>query len=363
MRFKVAIIFTFIVLLFCSCGMGSNPTLLDKPTFKYVPETTEAPPEKDIVMTFTGDVSFADNWHIMQYCQANKVTPVDLIDDALKAEMKNADIAHMNNEFCISTKGTPLQKMYVFRGKPEYAKYYTELGIDFVTLANNHCFDYGEAAFLEMLEVLQNENIKYLGAGKNSEEAQSPIYYEIEGRTVAFVSATRAEKNIRTPEATEESPGVFRCYETGKLVETIKTAKQNADFVVAILHWGTEDSHYLEQVQRDTAKLYIDAGADLIVGGHAHCLQGVEYYNHVPIIYNLGNFLFSKNTIDTALLKVTLSSDNKLTVQMIPAIQKNCHVTSVLGTEDGKRILNDIKSYSEGITIDEEGYITEDTSA
>jgi len=342
--------------------MESNPTLLEKPTFEYVPETTEATPKKDIVMTFTGDVSFADNWHIMKYCKTNNVTPVDLISDELKTEIKNANISHMNNEFCFSTRGTAIEKQYNFKANPENVKYYTELGVDFVTLANNHCYDYGEDAFLDTLDTLKNADIKYVGAGKDIKEAMSPIYYQAEGKTIAFVAANRSEKNIVTPEATDDTPGVLRCYDTAKFIEVIKEADKNADFVVALVHWGTEDSHKLENVQKETAKLYIDSGADLIVGGHAHCLQGVEYYNGVPIIYNLGNFLFSKTTVDTALLKVTLTSEDKLTLQLIPAIQKDCHVTYVGGTEDGKRILKDIESYSTNVKIDEEGFITDNSS-
>ena len=87
-------------------------------------------------------------------------------------------------------------------------------------------------------------------------------------------------------------------------------------------------------------------------------LQGIEYYKNKPIVYNLGNFLFSSTEIDTALLKVTLTADNEVKLQLIPAIQKDCKVTSVAGTEKGKEILRTVESISEGIVIASDGTVT-----
>jgi poly-gamma-glutamate synthesis protein (capsule biosynthesis protein) len=358
MKPKIILIVLAMLLTFSGCTLEINgsPLLLEEPQFEYDPPKIYL--QRDITMTFTGDVSFADNWHIMEYATRKNLSPVSLISEDLKYEMANADIAHMNNEFCFSTKGKPVNKAYNFRAAPENVKYYNDLGIDFVTLANNHCFDYGPEAFLEMLDVLNGAEIKYVGAGRNLAEAAAPIYYTIDKKTIAFVAGSRAEKTLKTPEATDKDPGVLYCYDTDKLVAAIKEAKSKADFVVVLVHWGTEDSHKLEPEQKTSARAYVDAGADLIVGGHAHCLQGIEYYKNVPIIYNLGNFLFSNNNVDTALLKVTLSHDGKLTVQLIPAVQKDCNVLSLAGTPDGRKVLDDIESYSEGITIDDNGIVT-----
>lgn len=358
MKPKIILIALAILLTFSGCTLQINgsPLLLEEPQFEYDPPKVYL--QRDIVMTFTGDVSFADNWHIMNYCVKKNCSPTALISEDLKYEMAAADIAHMNNEFCFSTTGKAVNKAYNFRANPENVSYYNDLGIDYVTLANNHCFDYGEEAFLEMLDVLNGAGIKYLGAGRNLEEASRPLYYTIDKKTIAIVAATRAEKTLKTPEATDEKPGVFACYDNTKLLSVIKEAKANADFVVVIAHWGTEDSHKLEPEQKTSAHAYVDAGADLIVGGHAHCLQGIEYYKNVPIIYNLGNFLFSNNNVDTALLKVTLTYDGKLIVQLIPAVQKDCNVISLAGTPDGRKVLDDVESYSEGITIDDDGIVT-----
>lgn len=320
--------------------------------------------EENIQLTFGGDISLADNWVVMQYYETTENGISDCISPFLIDKMKSADIAMLNNEFCFSDAGAPMEgKLFTFRGKPSNVSIYNELGIDIVDLANNHCYDFGTEAFLDTLDTLSGAGIKYMGGGRNIDEASRPVYYIIEGRKIAYVAATRAEKYILTPEATDTEPGVLRCYEPEAFIEVIKEAKQNADIVIANLHWGTEDSHWLEDVQPETAYQYIDAGADLIVGSHAHCLQGIEFYNGVPIVYNLGNFWFSDYDIDTGLLGVTINNDNAMELVFYPATQRNSCTTYVGGEEEGERILDLLREYSEGMNalIDENGVITAKT--
>ena len=131
-------------------------------------------------------------------------------------------------------------------------------------------------------------------------------HFIVNGYKIAFVSATCAEKNIMTPGATKNSEGVFRCYDPTDMINLIKKLKETCDYVIPIIHFEKENSHELEDVQVSSARSYIDVGADMVVGPHAHTLQGVEIYKGKPIIYNLGNFLFNNETIDTALFKVIL---------------------------------------------------------
>ena len=320
--------------------------------------------EDGIQLTFGGDISLADNWHVMQFYETTENGITDCISPFLIDKMNCADIAMLNNEFCFSYNGEPMEgKAWTFRGKPTNVSIYHEMGIDIVDLANNHCYDFGKQAFLDTLDTLKDAGIEYMGAGRNIEEASLPVYYIIEGKKIAYVAATRAEKYILTPEATATDPGVLRCYDPAAFIEVIKEAKQNADIVIANVHWGTEDSHWLEDVQPETAYQYIDAGADLIVGSHAHCLQGIEYYKGVPIVYNLGNFWFSEYDIDTGLLGVTITDDNSMELVFYPATQRNSRTTYVGGEEEGARILQCMRDYSSGnnVSIDDNGVITEIT--
>ena len=318
---------------------------------------------KKTVMTFGGDICFADNYATMPFLEKQE----DKLRGCLAKEwfdiMQSADIATLNCEYAISDRGEPMpKKMFTFVSKPENTAYYNELGVDFVTLANNHVFDYGEDAFYDTLDTLDEYGIDRAGAGRNADEAQRPFYYIIDGRKVAFISATRAEKYILTPEAKEDSPGVFRCYDPERLIEVIEETKQNCDYVVLFVHWGTEYSDVLERVQMSTSHDYIDAGADLIIGTHAHQLQGIEFYKGKAIFYNLGNFWFNAKSIETGLVRFELDYDGNEEFYFIPGMQEGCKVSYELGTERGCEILDHLASYEPGrVAIDDDGRIyTED---
>ena len=136
----------------------------------------------------------------------------------------------------------------------------------------------------------------------------------------------------------------------------IKEVRKESDYVISIIHFGKEGYHELEDEQIRSSKAYIDAGASLVVGHHAHTLQGVEIYNDKPIIYNLGNFLFNNETIDTALFKVNLKNDGSMEYYIVPALQKNSY-TDILRDTEKIRVINDINSYSINVKIDEDGKI------
>lgn len=310
----------------------------------------------DITLSFVGDVSLADNWDIMPKYDERKIGIYGVLDEEVLSIMNNADIMVANNEFTLSNRGTRLNKAYTFKGDPKRASIYKEMGVDLVSLANNHIYDYGHDAFIDTLNTLKSQDIAFVGAGNNIEEAKKPYYYIINGYKIAFLNATRAEKNIITPEATENKEGVFRCYDPSLFIEEIQKAKQESDYVVALIHWGKEQSHTLEQVQIDTGKKYIDAGADVLVGSHAHVLQGMEIYNEKLIAYNLGDFLFNDWTTETGILNVNIANDGKLSYKFIPCLQSNVK-TSLLKGDKKTNLINKMQNWSYNVQIDENGYI------
>lgn len=310
----------------------------------------------DITLSFVGDVSLADNWDIMPKYDERKIGIYGVLDEEVLSIMNNADIMVANNEFTLSNRGTRLNKAYTFKGDPKRASIYKEMGVDLVSLANNHIYDYGHDAFIDTLNTLKSQDIAFVGAGNNIEEAKKPYYYIINGYKIAFLNATRAEKNIITPEATENKEGVFRCYDPSLFIEEIQKAKQESDYVVALIHWGKEQSHTLEQVQIDTGKKYIDAGADVLVGSHAHVLQGMEIYNGKLIAYNLGDFLFNDWTTETGILNVNIANDGKLSYKFIPCLQSNVK-TTILKGDKKTNLINKMQNWSYNVQIDENGYI------
>jgi poly-gamma-glutamate synthesis protein (capsule biosynthesis protein) len=286
----------------------------------------------------------------------------DCFSQDLLDEMQSADILMINNEFCYSDRGTALAgKAYTFRANPNRVSLLSDLGADIVSVANNHVYDYGEEAFLDTLVTLDNAGIPYVGAGRNIDEASSPVYMQLGDLTIAYVAASRAEKNKMTPEATATTPGILRCYDPEKFIAEIEEASENSDFVIALPHWGTEYSTTLEKAQTSTAREYIDAGADVIIGAHSHCLQGMEYYNGALVAYSLGNYWFNEKTLDTMLLEVEISGTGStiesVEVQIIPGTQSGWVTTAADTPEEKERIYTYMESISIDVEVDENGYV------
>lgn len=321
----------------------------------------------DFTLAFAGDVNFAEDWNTMEYYRQQENGIYDCIDPELIRLMQEADMTCLNMEFSMSSVGSPMDgKAYTFRADPSRAQILHELGVDLVNLANNHVYDYGTDAFLDMLSILKAEKLPYVGAGADAQEAEEPFYIELQGKTVAVVSATRAEKYILTPEAKEDSPGVFRCYDTKRLLEVVKEADERADFVIAYIRWGTEYSEELEEAQTEGARALAEAGADVVLGAHPHCLQGMEFCGDVPVLYSLGNYWFNEKTLDTVLVKLHFYGDEKernMETILIPARQED-HYTRLL-TEEADMWKEHILSMSpEGIELvwEEPGFILRDAS-
>lgn len=325
--------------------------------------TPEAPAKEPRIytLTFTGDISLADNWHIApKYDERGGITGI--LGDTMLETMKNSDFLVVNSEFTVSNRGTALPgKMYTFRAKPERLAIYHEMGVDLADLANNHVYDYGKEAFLDMLDAFDEYQIPHIGAGRNLEEARKPYFVTIGDYKFAFVAATRAEKNVMTPEATDTNPGTFWCYDPTAMIELIKNLKDQVDFVIPVIHFGRENSHELEKAQADSARAYIDAGAAMVVGHHAHNLQGVEIYNGKPIIYNLGNFLFNNLDTDTALFQVKMDQDGQMEYYILPALQTNYQTILLDNDTKKQQIIDDINSWSINAKLDETGKITPTT--
>ena len=270
------------------------------------------------------------------------------------------NIMMLNNEFPYSDRGMPTEgKQFTFRAKPSTVSYLNDLGVDLVSLANNHAYDYGETALVDTMDILSEAGIAYVGAGNNLQEARRPVYYIVNNMKIAFVAATQIERldNPDTRGATDTSPGVFRCWNGENLLETVKTAKENSDFVIVFLHWGTESQTETDWAQEKQAPEVAAAGADLIIGAHPHCLQRIGVSGGVPIVYSLGNFWFNSKEMDTGMFKVTLNENGLQSCQFIPCRQSGSQTTLLQG-EEKKKVLDFMRGISGGVQIDEEGYVS-----
>ena len=320
----------------------------------------------DIVIDFTGDVSFADGIATTDFMDHQMNGIYDCFSEDLLDEMQSADILMINNEFAYTDRGTALAgKAYTFRANPSRVALMSDLGADIVSVANNHVYDYDEIGLLDTLNTLSLAEMPYVGAGVNLEEAKKPAYFIIGGRKIAIVAATQIERTLNyTKEATGVEPGVMKCLHPEAFCETIREAKANADFVLVFPHWGTEGNANYGADQVALARAFVEAGADAIIGGHTHCLQTVEYMDDVPIFYSLGNYWFSTTgnmpaTYDTGLAQIHITPEGEIESYFIPC-QFYAGVTSELNSEDiaYSNIIDSLNGLSLTAHIDEAGHIS-----
>lgn len=317
-----------------------------------VTEIETEPQVEDFTMFFTGDV-------MLQYCKGiyGEKGINGLITEYIEQEMINADLTMINNEFPFSTRGEKApDKQYTFRVEPSYVSALLDMGVDIASLANNHALDFGQDALVDTFTALDEAGIAYVGAGSTKERAEEAIFVEAGGRKVGVLSASRVipvvEWNIENCQ-----PGLFCTYDSTRLVQRIQEIESQCDFVVVFVHWGLEKKAYPEEYQHNLAKQYIEAGADLVVGNHAHVPQGIEYYNGVPIVYSLGNYIFNPNMTDTYALKVVWDGEGNTNLQIIP-IDTRDYLTGELKDDEAQAFYDYLESISFGIKIDENGMVS-----
>lgn len=338
--------------------LSASGKILERSQGKWVLPENGRSTEGEFTIVFTGDLIFdrgQNPWAASAYSEGIE----SCFDEESWEIMRSADFLVVNNEFAYSDGGSPTpNKKYTFRCPPETAEWLEEMGTDVAALANNHIYDYGEEGILDTFETLDELGIPYIGAGRNIEEAQKPAYFIAGGTIVALLNATEIERyeNPDTKGAEEDSPGVFRCLDDEDLCEKVREAGEHADIVIVFVHWGTEMMPSAEWSQTEKAEDLAEAGADLIVGAHPHCLQNIEYVNDVPVFYSLGNYFFSASTRDSGVLRVAVDtkSGSLGSLQFIPMQQRQGVKTLYDGEKE--RVLDTMRDLSPGVSIDEEGY-------
>lgn len=308
-------------------------------------------------MDFIGDINFDSGWGTMLQASQKDNGINDCISKSVQEELKKADLSIVNNEFTYNKNGLAQDgKEYTFAAYEENVSNLDVFGTDLVNLANNHVYDYGVEGFNDTLITLKNKGFEYIGAGSNLKEASEIKYYIANGRKIAIVSATQIEKYADfTKAATSTEPGVLKIDNTGYVSKLIAKANRNSDYVVVIVHWGTEGNVMYDNEQQQIAEKFVDAGADAIIGGHPHRLQGASFIKDAPVFYSIGNFWFSDSKLYTTIAQIKIDEEGKLSARMIPCIMED-YTTDIITEEamydDFYRYVSDLSS---GIGFDHDG--------
>jgi poly-gamma-glutamate synthesis protein (capsule biosynthesis protein) len=276
--------------------------------------------------------------------------------------LESADITAGNLETAITDRGTPEDnKQYLFRGPKEALPALREAGFDVLNLANNHTLDYGWDGLQDTMDALDLHGLRHMGAGADVHRAFEPVYVEAKGMTVAYIGATNVVPKVSW-KAGPKQPGLAELYNPAYAVEAVKAAKEKADLVVVMVHWGVEraDQPINEQIVK--GRKLIDAGADLIIGSHPHVLQGFESYNGKWIAYSLGNFVFnttaSPRTSETGVLTASCRKDGSCRLRFHPMQARNSQ-PSPMDDEAGQALLSRLRALSATADVEVNGQIVE----
>lgn len=313
----------------------------------------EGKEDEDVTILFTGDVLFA-NAFLAGY-DAEGIGGV--VEENLLAELNGADILMINNEFPFSDRGTPMpDKQFTFRCSPSYVTALTEMGVDIASVANNHTLDYGKEALSDTFTTLDGAGIRYAGAGETAERAEEVQIVEVNGKKYGFLAVSRVIP-VGSWKVENSTPGIFSCYDDTRLIELVGQAKETCDFLAVYPHWGVEHQAYPEDYQKKIAQRCIEAGADVIVGSHTHCLQGVSYIDGKPVFYSLGNFIFGQSIDRSAILKVTVGADGSVNYELMPVYAAG-GVTYLAEGDKAAQIWGYIDGISEA-AVDADGRVAE----
>ena len=248
----------------------------------------------------------------------------------IRPALADADLAIVNLETAVSTRGRAEVKTFTFRSAPSFADAIARAGVDVVSLANNHSLDFGLDALDDTVDNLARAGVAHVGAGRNLAEALAPAGFTIGATTVAVLGASQIIPSGAWP-ATATRPGIASAgkhtinRETQQLLSAVRNAKRSNDVVIVVMHWGIEGNPCPSPVQQKLGRLLVDAGATAVLGAHPHVLQPVVPVTtpagDAVIAYSLGNFIWDPRggaTGETGVLELRFNGPRLVGISFAP---------------------------------------------
>ncbi len=276
--------------------------------------------DQPVTIAFGGDTHFEGNLGSQLASNPNGMFA------PIAPTLSGADVAMVNLETAIATGGSPDPKNYNFRAPASAYEALRVAGIDVVTMANNHGRDYGAEGLAETLAAKVQTPLAVVGIGANATEAYRPWTTTVKGQRLAFFGATDVLDDwlINSWTATDTQAGLASTKDANleRLVAGIRAVRPQADTIVVYLHWGVEGSTCPSPRQQEVAAALVAAGADIVVGSHAHRVMTAGRLNGALVDYGLGNFAFyneSGLSGVTGVLRVTVTGRDVDAYEWLPA--------------------------------------------
>jgi poly-gamma-glutamate synthesis protein (capsule biosynthesis protein) len=248
-----------------------------------------------------------------------------LFTEGVDSVFRSAQVVVGNLE-CPATKiQSPVQKLYIFRGEPEWVETLKKHGITHLNLANNHSIDQGREGLMDTRQNIIDAGMTPIGAGANMTEAAEPILLSKTPRNVWLVPSLRLalENYAYLP----DKPCVSQEPMDSLLNRVHRLRKADSTAVIIVsLHWGGEHTMHPVKSQRWDARQIIRAGADVLVCHHTHTLQDVEDINGHSVFYSIGNFIFDQSKPENTkacIVRLKITAE-MVTTEAIPIEIKNC---------------------------------------
>jgi poly-gamma-glutamate synthesis protein (capsule biosynthesis protein) len=273
---------------------------------------------KPVVLAFGGDVHFEGVLSTKLAADASSVlAPIAPV-------LSRADLAVVNLETAVTNGGAPAAKTYTFRTPASAFAALRGGGVDVASMANNHGMDFGAAGLRDSLAAARRYRFPVVGIGVDDRQAYAPYRRTVNGQRIAVLGATQVldDHLISAWTAGPGKPGLASAKDAPRLLRAVRQARATSDTVVVFLHWGVELMQCPSSDQRALARQLVGAGADVVVGGHAHRLQGAGRLGKALVGYGLGNFVWYGTTelsTQTGVLLVTATGRRIDGYRWVPA--------------------------------------------
>ncbi|MFE9960190.1 CapA family protein [Micromonospora sp. NPDC005299] len=268
----------------------------------------------EVRLAFAGDVHFTGR-------TLRLLEDPQTVFGPITSMLRDADVTLLNLETAVTDRGTPQPKTYRFRAPRTAFAALRAAGVDAVSIANNHILDYGRQGLADTLDAAAEARYPVFGAGRDADAAYAPWLTTVRGLRIAVLGMSQVHDLAGSWRATDTRPGVAMAFDPARATAAVRSARERADLVIVFMHWGVEGNSCPSGEMKTFAGRLSEAGADIVVGTHAHTLLADGWLGRTYVHYGLGNFLWYGNShsTDSGVLNLVVRERTVVDSRFVPA--------------------------------------------